>query len=352
MRRWIGFILIAALWGYGLIRVCGLEPFRGQVFMYYEEKKGVKSEVIEDAVERETEKMGQTAAQPEQEAPAVFPDITAWSVGTEVEVGNRELGRKEKADCIAVYGSKEVAAYGRLESGAYGYRTDKDGCVISRGLAMELFGSVSIAGKRVWCGDKAYVVRGVTDESDYVILIPAAGDDVMRHMVFSSGNGSPAKIEAERFLYKYGIDRGRTLVDGSLFFSVSGLCVILPLWAATARIGLHLRRKKGRRERLCLMGAAALLFLAGIYLVWRLKLEVPADFIPSRWSDFDFWTRKSKELYSDMEYMGGAGRTQWLSRIKTGLMVSVGCSVSAMAGGFLWKGGGEEKTGKSVKIVL
>lgn len=331
MKRWIGLILIAALWGYGLVRVCGLEPFRGQVFMYYEEGKGVRPEAIEDAMEQEKE---------------TFPGITAWSVGTKVEVGNRELGRKEKADCIAVYGSKEAAAYGRLESGTYGYRSDKDGCVISRGLAMELFGSVSIAGKHVWCRDKAYVVRGVTDEADYAILIPAGGDDVMRHMVFSYGKDSSAKIEAERFLYKYGIDRGGTLVDGSLFFNLSGLCVILALWTVPAYICLCMRKKKGKKYRLLLAGAAAMFFLAGICLIWRLELEVPADIIPSRWSDFEFWTQKSKELYSDMEHMGAAGRNRWLSGIMRGLLSSIGCSVSALAGGMIWKGGGKKKLEK------
>ena len=70
---------------------------------------------------------------------------------------NLELGRDKKADCLSVYGLMELASCRELEQGTYGYRTDREGCVISKGLAMDLFGAVEVTGKRVVCRDRPYI---------------------------------------------------------------------------------------------------------------------------------------------------------------------------------------------------
>lgn len=93
MKKWLVLILLASLWGYGLIQCRALQPFREQVFLYYEEGQGVKEKDLSDAAAREKE----------QDERGIT-DITAWSAGTGAEVGNRELGRKKKASCISVYG--------------------------------------------------------------------------------------------------------------------------------------------------------------------------------------------------------------------------------------------------------
>ncbi len=67
--------------------------------------------------------------------------------GKRLKVMNPGLGRSGEADCIAVYGLMEMASYSRLIGGTYGYRSDQDGCLISSGLAMELFGGLDVAGK-------------------------------------------------------------------------------------------------------------------------------------------------------------------------------------------------------------
>lgn len=313
MRKWIILIFLAALWGYGLVNVCALQSFRGQVFMHYGAGQEVKVEEIDDAVKREME---------EENSPGngkAEIGLTAWSLTKNVEVKNRELNRNVKADCMAVYGSKEMASFRRLETGTYGYRTDREGCVISKGLAMELFGGLNAAGKYIWCRDASYVVRGVTDDTDLVILIPAKIEDGMSCMLLECGKDSSGKVEAERFLYKYGISRGQTVVDGSFFFSAAGISVLLALWFVPVWLGYNcaVRKKRERiraRRMLWLWGLAFVIFGLGVLLIWKLELRIPADLIPSRWSQFDFWTRKIEELRADMGQMGEAGQVQWLDR--------------------------------------
>ena len=57
---------------------------------------------------------------------------------------------------------------------------------------MELFGGLDVAGKYIWCRQKPYRIRGVTDDSSHVILLPAKDKDAMRYMMFTyarSGEG-------------------------------------------------------------------------------------------------------------------------------------------------------------------
>lgn len=158
MRKWIFLLLLSLLWGYGVIAAWSTGDYRGQVFMYYREDDAPMQEALAHLVSQEAGK-------------EKYPDITAWTLTGDVLVQNRELGRKKQAECMSVYGSRDMAAFRRLADGTYGLRTDREGCVISRGLALELFGSAAVSGKQVWCRDQAYVVRGVTDDPGYVILV-------------------------------------------------------------------------------------------------------------------------------------------------------------------------------------
>ncbi len=174
-----------------------------------------RAEELDRALGRE---QGETAGtEREDQGGSVYPELTAWSLAEEVKVQNLELGRDKKADCLSVYGLMELASCRELEQGTYGYRTDREGCVISKGLAMDLFGAVEVTGKRVVCRDRPYIVRGVTDDPDCVILIPAKKEEGMRCLLMDYGKGASAKTKAEGFLYRYGMKRGYVCVDGSLF---------------------------------------------------------------------------------------------------------------------------------------
>ena len=171
MKKWIILILIAALWGFGAILAWTMRDAGSHVFMYYGEGDAVEKQLITHALDREQE-----------QGRYMLPEITAWSRAKRLKVMNPGLGRSGEADFIAVYGLMEMASYPRLIGGTYGYRSDQDGCLISSGLAMELFGGLDVVGKYIWCRQKPYRIRGVTDDSSHVILLPAK--DKRRHAVY------------------------------------------------------------------------------------------------------------------------------------------------------------------------
>lgn len=355
MKRWLFLLMIVSLWGYGLIQAWSIRPYRGQVFMYYREQDALKARKLEEARREETEEhaadtdrsrdepgreaTGLAAEEPGTHDRGLYPEITAWSLNEQVLVRNQELGKEKKADCMAVYGFREIASFRTLLDGTYGYRTDDSGCIISRGLAMELFGSVGVSGKHVWCRDRSYVVRGVTDDSGCLILIPAGKEEKMRYLLMDLGADSAGASEAERFLYRYGMDSGYVCVDGSLFFAAAGFSCVLFLWVVLAVqcYGLVKYGKKMTvRKRLKLAVVAAAVLLVSIVLIRYLRLQIPADLIPGKWSDFDFWTGKWKELHSRMGRMGEAYQVWWLKQLVKRTGVSAGCSVLSGVGFFLF----------------
>ena len=302
MKKWIILILIAALWGFGAILAWTMRDAGSHVFMYYGEGDAVEKQLITHALDREQE-----------QGRNMLPEITAWSRAERLKVMNPGLGRSGEADCIAVYGLMEMASYSRLIGGTYGYRSDQDGCLISSGLAMELFGGLDVAGKYIWCRQKPYKIRGVTDDSSHVILLPAKDKDAMRYMMFTyarSGEGrtgeegtsygmETGKAAVLNFLYRNEIKSGKVLVDGAYVSAAAGLGVCIPLWitsvwALFAQMGRRGERTeaKVRAKTRAMAFIPAAVFFGGLLLAWKLELKIPSDLIPSRWSDFEFWSGK------------------------------------------------------------
>lgn len=340
MKKWIILILIASLWGYGAILAWTMRDAGSQVFMYYGEGEAVEKQQISHALEGRQERGGN-----------MLPEVTAWSRGERLKVMNHGLGRSVEADCVAVYGPKEMASYSRLRRGTYGFRSDRDGCVISSGLAMELFGGLDVAGKYIWCRQKPYVIRGVTDDPSHVILLPAREKEAMRYMMFTyvrrgeqegeSREMETGKAAAEHFLYRNGIKTGKVMADGTYFSAAAGLGVCLPLWIASGWMLFVFpgSRKGGRgrtKERMKAFVLSAALFLAGVLLAWKLELKIPPELIPSRWSDFEFWSGKIEEMRSGMAAMGEAGAVWWPALMKGRLLWCLLCSFAGTAGGVIW----------------
>ena len=108
MKKWIILILIAAVWGYGAILAWTMRDAGSQVFIYYGEGEAVEEQLISHALDGEQEQTRK-----------MLPEITAWSRAERLKVLNPGLGRSEEADCIAVYGLKEMASSPRLLGGTY-----------------------------------------------------------------------------------------------------------------------------------------------------------------------------------------------------------------------------------------
>ena len=168
-------------------------------------------------------------------------------------------------------------------------------CAVSQALAWELWGAGEVVGLTVEVQGAEYVVTGVFEARDSILLRPGqtsfsaaellledAGEDgyqCARTLLQRAGIAAPCTI-----LWGPGISRMATLLPW-LWVAVEGFAALL-LWHRATR-------KWGQAGRTILLFALLLSFALLIPMVLE---QLPPWLIPTRWSDVDFWRRLTQTL--------------------------------------------------------
>ena len=198
-----------------------------------------------------------------------------WNQGNQESVFCRETGKQETARVVTVCGNTELLG-GRILN-------FQKGCLIDPNTARELFGTAQCGGQNLSQGEKTYLVFGTVETMEPTILRSVELQDTFNRIVLVG-----TRQEAENFLIKWGL-QGEILN----FF---------PFWALTADFGLLLPAvllaalcvffggkrsrfpSRWRRIRVLLVAAIGLVMMAKFFVI-------PEELIPTRWSDFSFWSR-------------------------------------------------------------
>ncbi|MGI6070665.1 MAG: ABC transporter permease [Blautia sp.] len=240
----------------------------------------------------ETQKMYEL--EKEQEVPV---DFTMWaSLGTQ-QVSNPDLERHSQVPVTALCSRAELFLPQAMALG----EEDEKGCIIDRKTAQELFGSAEATGLSLTVGGNIYEVRDVMEEKERMLLLLGRGEDMVFPMVnLKVPPDSSPKETADAFLMRYHLDG--EVVDSSVLYAVSkGLLLLLPLILGIQMVLLLWEAFRGQENSLLrrLFFGTILFFLVAAFLYCFLDfVSISRDMIPSRWSDFGFWSEKWKEKKS------------------------------------------------------
>lgn len=163
------------LWHYVLSAPCRVETdCRGQ---------GVEAEMLQQWQQRETgEALGITG-------------MAGWRTQEWQTVTSVSTGRRQRAELIGVYGDMELVMPSKILDGRYGLSADIDYCVLSQGLAGHLFGSPEVTGECVKVGKERYIVAGVVENQEDIMMIPVKDGQVERiALSFDSRMGAEEKM--------------------------------------------------------------------------------------------------------------------------------------------------------------
>lgn len=318
MRRWIGIAAAVVLLLISAAAGSSLSIHSGQVFLHYGEKQGPETDAMEKMVKQEKE-----------EAKREIPRLAGWKMENGVEIKNLSLGKKVLAECMTIYGEKDMAAPLALDAGTFGYPENKEGCVVSRGLAMELFGSGQVLGMEILCMGKTYKICGVLKEKKKLVLLPSEKQESLEYLLFDYGTEGSGKMEAESLLFRYGIDSNSLCGDGALFCAGSGLFLCMAI-ASFFFCGLcEFKRQYKELDSMDMIPIFLILFsvLLCFFLFSRRKMAFPQDLIPTRWSDFDFWVKKYKEIGECFSRLIQNLDVYWVDRIMKKAAVGMGTSL-------------------------
>lgn len=130
--------------------------------------------------------------------------LAGWRVESRQAVASVSTGRQQRSQVMAVYGSMELVMAAEILSGRCGLDVEGDYCVLSRGLANSLFGSVDVAGECVKMEEKRYIVAGVVDGESDILMIPTQ-DGEMDHIAASFASRMAAEEKMRQVMEGVGV---------------------------------------------------------------------------------------------------------------------------------------------------
>lgn len=278
--------------------------------------------------------------------------FTACGSLEEQSFSNPDLGRDLTCEMLYIYGSSSFlcTASGELLA------DDLSGCVLSSEAAWQLFGETNVTGGEIIYNEQTFYIRGVCENDTALVILPAEAvfkeenetdrmqspNDLMDGEDVPSVGGETEKAAFDKIIIKP-IEEGAVRSEYiqafenrwgissktdcliyqrlSSFFMMlipalilivvmlKGLTFIIrnhyrPFWLISGMVGL------------------AVMFLA-FFIICQTTPSIPADLIPNRWSDFDFWGDTIETFQNSIQHIIFMNKTEIeLSYFKplTGLM--------------------------------
>ena len=227
----------------------------------------------------------------ERESPA---DVCFYWDGGIRKVVHQEHARQSQVLVVGLLG----------KAGLYDWKAnglaedDKKGCLIDRSTAVSLFGSAMAEGGEIMLGEDTYQVRKVLPWKQSVMVIrPKDKDTVYTRAFVRPKTGETQQNAAERLLMSYGLTG--SIVDGNVVNAAALFVLILLPGTMAAELFLSAFREKKRyqehhKEYWLWTGACMLVAALAVFLIVR-YVRIPVDWIPGKWSDFQFWPDKIAE---------------------------------------------------------
>ncbi|MEG2500765.1 MAG: hypothetical protein RSA78_06840 [Oscillospiraceae bacterium] len=212
---------------------------------------------------------------------------TFWKESTQSAYANE---KSVSVTAIQYLGSANAALAAKYISGTAPGSGDEYGCALSAKTANALFGSCDIQGIEVTLLQKKYCVRGVFESRDNVCIISADETVGFTAMDLLGTSSADRRREAMAFAMSCGMPMPYQAVFGESLAAIAGIICLFPLFA----IGVRTLWRLWRQSR-SLSSAKRQLLLFVFALIVSLMLPlflraVPSWLLPSKWSDFSFWS--------------------------------------------------------------
>lgn len=304
------YLLITGLLGLGILLFCisaaawGSMVWMSNTVMFYL-RQPISAEEALAAAEWNQEIRER---EPEGEQTELFLDFCIWGQEENVVVENESLSVSTQADTILLCGNPGLL----FENCSLPVREDVKGCVIDEKTAWELFGSSQVVGKEISCEGKIYIVRSVIPGKERIIAF-----QVQRDKKESQKESAESKQEmpdspqerpfnrvtlskpGDQSIYdlqtawnnQYGLSAA--VLDTELMRGISGVCLLLIPLSACIFFWMYLYHQYKIQDRWQgkAVAAGTALCLLVLFLIFLKKwVQIPDDYIPTKWSDFSFWT--------------------------------------------------------------
>ena len=230
------------------------------------------------------------AAAKQQMVKAGGVNLTFWAEQT---VPASSMTRSAEAKQILFDGEAMLACPAQYVYGRFPVTAGE--CAVSSAAAEALWGARNVIGLEVTISEKTCTVVGVFSGSDRILLNPGTGDWTAAEL-HSIPSGADGWKYGRDYAMQFGLPQPDQVLWGSGFAYLASVLPWLPLllcgfWAAA----FFLRWLWKRSHTAFLLTLTGLAF-AFVLLLPRQLSGLPAWLIPTKWSDFSFWSNLSNSL--------------------------------------------------------
>lgn len=203
-------------------------------------------------------------------------------------------------EVIESAGNMHLIIPGEKVKGSFVTDSDSSGCVLSETAAENLFGSVNVIGKNVRICEKDYTIRGILDHEKNLCMIQ--GDAAKSFSCIRiNAPGIPVSVIQQSLSGLF--ENCVWISDGNFFYGIGSMLFWFPAWIILISGLYHCRklilRLHKRRFRTALNFMLAIVGFSLAYLLFSASFHFSRDYIPTVWSDFEFWSeliRQKKEM--------------------------------------------------------
>lgn len=284
----ICFLVGSALWFYGK-----LSKVRGTYGFYYEEacitRQQINSfwEIKEGGIHEKIE------------------DIVLYCTKKGVEYRNTDFNRSLEGEEIEAAGNMGMLAGDMLCEGGFVSPYDRKGCVISKELSYQLFGTTSGIGEELFLSEKeaenevekSYIVRGILDTRD-ILCIVQGDDKSMYPYIRVKAKDIPLSVVKQELASVLPM-KTSWYSEGDFYVGMGRIFLCLPLWGILFRLLFLMRRKMEQKKNLraysVFQMTVPFVWIVGIAGLLLLSLRFSDDYIPTAWSDFEFFSTLFRE---------------------------------------------------------
>lgn len=227
--------------------------------------------------------------------------VVGWAEESLQSANNPDLGKiASDLDVLIIKGSSNL-----LVRGSNLFADDLEGCLIDNDTSYKLFGSSNCVGREIVYNDRTLIVRGILKGSKANIMIQATEDSsqVLDGLTIDGTGLTLNKIED--FKMKFGINE--MAISGNIYYIIAKfIALIFPIITLVLILIKVITSLFKSRNKPVLVSLYILMAIASIFIFFKItniKISIPLDMIPNKWSDFDFWSKMGKEYKEKFEYV-------------------------------------------------
>lgn len=228
-------------------------------------------------------------------------DIVGWREDSLQTVINPDLSRTaSELKVLLIKGDSSL-----ILNSVFLFEDDKQGCLIDEDTAYKLFGSKNAIGRELQFSDRTLVVRGIHKETKANLILQLLDDEEVKLDGISLDGSKFTLTEMKDFKMQSGLQE--LPIKGGIYYTVSKMMsMIIPiiiLILLLSKVGINLLKERKKPVLFIIYLAVAFAIIIIFFKITNIKIQIPLDMIPNKWSDFDFWGELWDEFTKKIEYV-------------------------------------------------